>query len=100
MTDPGLAVFCFLVLAAAWSGAAEPAQTNLAGRLSQLDASVLRPEERKAARQMLAEDVRRRLREANERSSAEWRAITDRGQWERFRAAKLEALRASLGRPA
>jgi hypothetical protein len=68
--------------------------------LGKLDATVLPTQERQAAARMIAEDVQRRLREANERSSAEWRDISSREEWERFRTAKLSALRDSLGQPA
>ena len=49
---------------------------------------------------MIEEDARRRLRGSNERSSAEWKNITSRAEWERFRASTLAALRDSLGQPA
>jgi hypothetical protein len=80
-------------------GAAETSP-DLSARLAQLDATVMLPEERKMAARKLAEDVDQRLRQANAQSSAEWRSVTNRAAWEQFRAAKLEALRHSLGQPA
>ena len=79
---------------------AAAAQTELPSRLAKLDATVLPQEERQAVERMIAEDGERRLRESNERSSAEWKRITSRSEWEQFRAAKLRALRDSLGEPA
>jgi hypothetical protein len=79
---------------------ADAAQTDLPERLAQLDTTILPPPERQPAAQMLEEDMQRRLRKANERSSTEWNAITSREEWERFRAAKLAALRESLAPPA
>src|SRR5262249_41023798 len=48
--------------------------------------------------QMLAEDVRSRLRAANQRSTKDWQAIKTKEDWEKFRDERLQALRASLGR--
>ena len=75
-------------------------RNNLTTNLALFDATVIPPTERQAAARMIAEDVQRRLRESNERSSAEWRNISNRAEWERFRTAKLAALRESLGQPA
>jgi dienelactone hydrolase len=87
-----------LIAIFSWAAGAAPEdqQTNLA----QFDATVLPPQERQAAARMLAEDVQRRLRESNERSSAEWKNVRNRAEWEQFRMAKLAALRSSLGQPA
>src|SRR5581483_7821523 len=45
----------------------------------------------------LPNDIRSRFDAANRRATAEWRAIHSRAEWEKFRDAKLQALRASLG---
>jgi len=92
-------VATWLFLLAAVAVGADAATTNLSLWLAQLDATVLPATERQTAARMVAEDVQRRLRESNERSSAEWRNITNRGEWERFRTARLTALRNSLGQP-
>src|SRR5262245_30711146 len=76
---------------------ARAAPADLPTSLAQFDAIVLPLQERQAAARMTAEDLQRRLREANDRSSAEWRKITSREEWERFRTAKLAALHSSLG---
>lgn len=96
-----LAISFFLHAASSsWGGGADVAQTDLPTGLAQFDATVLPPNERQAAARMIAEDVQRRLRESNERSSAAWKNISSRAEWEQFRTAKLAALRNSLGQPA
>jgi dienelactone hydrolase len=96
-----LAVFLSgLFLLAPVVAGADTATTDLSASLEQLDATVLLETERQAAERMVADDVQRRLRAANERSSQEWKNITDREEWERFRTAKITALRDSLGKPA
>src|SRR5437667_1968223 len=86
-----------LFAAIAWDTGAAPA--DLQTSLAELDANVFSIQERQAAARMIETDVQRRLRESNERSSAEWKSITSRTEWERFRTAKLAALRNSLGQP-
>jgi len=46
---------------------------------------------------MLARDAAARLRLVNRRESRAWEQITSRADWERFREARFQALRASLG---
>lgn len=46
---------------------------------------------------MVARDLARRMREANERESQAFAAVTTRAEWERHRDARLVKLRASLG---
>ncbi len=77
----------------------QPSTINHFG-LAQYDATVLPATERQAAERMVADDVQRRLRAANERSSQEWKNMTNREEWDRFRTAKITALRDSLGQPA
>ena len=69
----------------------------LAESLRALDAAVLSPDERARAATMLGDDCRARLREASRRDSAEWAKVSSRADWERFRDARIQALRASLG---
>ncbi len=76
-----------------------PQDDRLAHRLRALDPHVLPGKERDAARRAVREDQRRRVFEANRRSSRQWRAIESRGDWERFRDERLARLRESLGSP-
>ncbi len=73
---------------------------DLPNRLRQLDAAVLSPGERESVVARLEQDVADRLRESNARSSADWRSITGRAEWEQYSTHKLAALRNSLGQPA
>ncbi len=72
---------------------------DLPTALSQFDANILPPEDRRAAARRIEEDVQRRLQAANEHSRAEWIHVASRAEWERFRTAKLASLRDSLGQP-
>jgi hypothetical protein len=81
----GISVLRFAI----FSSDAGAAPADLQKILAQFDATVLPPQERQAAARMIEENVQRRLRESNERSSAEWRNITSRAEWEQFRAAKV-----------
>ena len=74
-------------------------EKNLADELRALDANVFKPgsDEAKAAATTLSRDVRARMIEANRRSTEEWKAIKTKDDWEKFRTAKLKALRDSLG---
>lgn len=78
-------------------GAEDPA--NLAKKLRDLNANVLAtdPVKTRELSEMLYQDVRARLRAANQRDTAAWRAIRDRADWERYREVRIKALRASLG---
>ncbi len=74
------------------------ARTNaLATALEKFDSNVLPTGE--SLREMLPSDLSRRLKEANQKSTAEWRAIQSRAEWERFRDEKIGKLRASLNLP-
>jgi dienelactone hydrolase len=79
--------------------AAQDAKNELASQLRKLDLTVLATDKDKAKQlsQMLAEDVRSRLRAANERSTKDWQAIKTKAEWESFREERLKALRDSLG---
>jgi dienelactone hydrolase len=78
----------------------EKVSDRIRSELATLDAAVLPAPERATAAEMVGRGVERRFREANGRSSAEWKAIKSREEWETFRSAKLAALRESLGPPA
>ncbi|MBX3398161.1 MAG: hypothetical protein KF873_05435 [Gemmataceae bacterium] len=83
-----------LLLALAPSlGLAQPAAEPFA----KLVATVAPDGERKALAGMMGEHLRARQKEANDRSTAAWKAIRNREQWEAFVTPKLAALRASLG---
>jgi len=71
----------------------------LASKLRELPPAVVAPasEEGKKLQRMLADDVRVRIREANDRETKAWRAIRTREEWEAYRDAKIKALRESLG---
>src|SRR5438128_9275570 len=92
---PLVAWFLFSGVISSWGGDPASVLTDLPTWLKQFDATVVSPEERQAAARMIEEDVQHRLRESNERSSAEWKSITSRAEWEQFRSAKLAALRNS-----
>ena len=56
--------------------------------------AVLKPGDAKG---MLAADLRKRTREANERESKAFAAVNTRAEWERYRDERIANLRASLG---
>lgn len=70
-----------------------------AEQLRSVDANVFPRDDdqvRERAR-MLSRDVRSRLQAASERENRAWQQVKDRAGWEKFRDARLHALRASLG---
>src|SRR6516164_6624876 len=74
-------------------------EKDTAATLRALDGNVW-PREGEKSRdlgRMLARDVRARIQTANQRETADWKQVKDRGDWERYRDTRLEALRASLG---
>jgi dienelactone hydrolase len=92
----GVALFLGLAEALRGPGPTAPvAEDDLARQLRGLDATVL-PADGEPAKQ-LARHVQARLREANRRESRAWQQIQTRGDWERYRDARLQALQASLG---
>jgi hypothetical protein len=96
-TQAAFAVTMVLLLgqASAQSGGADRA---LAGKLSGLDAAIAPQSERaKGLPQMLRQEIRARLRAANERETAAWSKVQTRAEWEQFRDTRLLALKASLG---
>lgn len=70
---------------------------ELAEQLRDLPTRVIPEQDREAAVQMLPGNLRKRLEEANVRSTAEWKAIKSREQWERFRDEKIRLLREAIG---
>jgi len=71
----------------------------LAAQLAKLDGRVI---ELGTVRQpplapMLANDARAGLREANQADRRAWEQVTTRAEWEKFRDARLQALRTALG---
>jgi cephalosporin-C deacetylase-like acetyl esterase len=98
------------MLAAAWLAIAAPvrgddkpaaanaAPSALASQLATLPANVFPAERREELAGMIREDIRERLRAANERSSQAWQSIKTRDDWQRFRDERIAALRRSLGR--
>lgn len=70
---------------------------KLAEQLRDLPSVMLPEEEREAAGATIPDDLGRRLRAANLRSSAEWQAVKTRDDWQRFRDEKLRLLREAIG---
>lgn len=68
---------------------------ELGSVVKNLDGRVLKPGE--SLRDMLASDLSTRLQQANDRSSAAWRAIRTKADWEAHRETCLKSLRDSLG---
>lgn len=83
-------------LALAWSRHAT-ASGPLSEALARLDPDVVPAAEGERLSDMVRLEQRARLQAANDQSRADWLAIQTREDWERFRAARLEALRKSLG---
>lgn len=94
---------CSLLISLALTNApasddAAPASSDLVQHVQQLDGRVFSdPSDRQRLAEMLPADVRRRRRAANERESAAWSLVRTREDWERFRDARIQALRESLG---
>ena len=76
---------------------ARSADEELVKKLQSLDTHVSPAADRESISNQVRDQQRRLMREANERSSAEWRQIKTRDDWERFRREKLAALKKSLG---
>jgi len=74
-------------------------RNSLASQLVALDAGVLTREESEAAPAMLRDDLWARLLAANQRKDRTWASVATKEQWERFRNARMEAMRRSLGSP-
>ena len=70
---------------------------KLAEKLRDLPTQVILDQDRETAAQMFPNNLKRRLRVANARSTAEWGAIKTREQWQRFRGEKIRLLREAIG---
>lgn len=89
------------VLIVLW-GASLAQSDDLAEQLRKLDPNVIAVEgadvtTKDRLRQMLANDVRERLREANRRETEVWRKIKTREEWEKYRDERIGKLKQSLG---
>ncbi len=73
------------------------ADEQLVKALRTLDANVVPAAERESMANQVRDQQRQLLRDANERSTVEWRQIKSRNDWERFRKQKLDELKKSLG---
>ncbi len=96
-----LLLVLFLALGALpWVVEADPKPPDdLAAQLRKLDSNLLATDADKAKQlaQMLYQNVRPRIQAANERESKAWGEIKTRQDWERYRDARIKALRESLG---
>ena len=92
-----LTVAAALAFGASRVGAADD---DLAAQLHDLKADVFPPDSDQARElpRMLARDVQARMRAANVRENQAWGEVKTRDAWETYRDARLQALRASLGR--
>lgn len=91
-----MAVITLFAAAVHWPTLAH-ADDQLIKTLQSLDAIVVPAAERESVANQVRDQQRRLIREANERSSAEWQQIKTHADWERFRTEKLAALKKSLG---
>lgn len=73
------------------------AADDLAMAISKFDGTVSTTDEAKAIAGQVRENLQARLQQANDQSSADWKAIHSREDWERLRKEKLAALKRSLG---
>lgn len=77
-----------------------PTQANekvLESAIRDLNPQVLTGDDAQESSRMLANDVRRRIQEANLRESLEWKRVQTLPEWERFRDERVTALRRALG---
>ncbi|MEK6234318.1 MAG: acetylxylan esterase [Planctomycetales bacterium] len=72
-------------------------QAELAAALRELSADAFGESKREELAGMVRDDLRARIQQANDQSTAAWGKITGRQDWERFRDRSLQALRDSLG---
>jgi len=99
----GTFVLLLASLGAAPTGVADdtPRAALLAQAIRRLDPNVLLNQAdgpgRERLRRMVAEDIRRRRDEFNRRDLQAWQSIRNREDWESFKAARIAALRRSLG---
>jgi cephalosporin-C deacetylase-like acetyl esterase len=88
---------CAGAIATALAGTAIAQSPDPADALRKLDVRVLGPEEQKAAGKLLGDDLRARRTAANQRETAEWSGIANKADWERYRDARIGALRKAVG---
>ena len=86
-----------IVIGALHASASLAADTSLVEALRALDANVLTPEERAFHSLDLRRDAQARIAEVNRKDREAWAALKSRGDWEKFVAPRIEALRKSLG---
>jgi len=70
---------------------------KLAEKLRDLPMQILPERDRETAARMLPSHLNKRLQLANARSTAEWKAIKTREQWQRFRDKKIRLLSETIG---
>ncbi len=92
-----LAVIALFVVALLATPRAHAEDEELLKSLQSLDAQVVPTAERESFANQVRDQQRRQMRDANDRSTVEWRQIKTRDDWERFRRDKLTALKKSLG---
>ncbi|MGH7173113.1 MAG: dienelactone hydrolase family protein, partial [Gemmataceae bacterium] len=99
MTRFGLLAGLLICWPALLIAADNPAGEITAAQLRSLDGHVYPRDDDKAKERarMLSRDVRGRLQAASVRENRAWQQVKDRAGWEKFRDARLHALRASLG---
>jgi cephalosporin-C deacetylase-like acetyl esterase len=73
------------------------ADEELAQALRKLDARVFPAEDRETIAHQVRDELRAWMRQANDRSTAEWRQLTSFADWQRYRDEKISALKKSLG---
>jgi dienelactone hydrolase len=96
----GPLLLAVLAVCGPWASLGEgQAGEGMAAKLREYDARVVSPrsEHAKTLAQLVSNDIRARRAAANQRETRAWRALESRQDWERFRDARLKALRASLG---
>lgn len=80
------------------SALAADATAEIREALRRLDPHVFPPEKRDSQRTMVGRHLRAQIAKANAASTAEWKAIRTREDWEVFRGKKLKLLSSSLSR--
>ena len=73
------------------------ADDDLAIEIAKLEGTVATADEKEGLASQVRDQLRKRIQQANDKSTAEWQAVHSREDWERLRNAKLAALRESLG---
>jgi dienelactone hydrolase len=87
--------FAALVLGMVFVTGSVSRADELASALAKLSPNVLKESE--SLREMLPRDIYGRIRAANQQSTADWRKIQSRADWEAFRDERIARLRKSLG---